>query len=163
MYHITGIIASSGLLALVWLNHWGQNQYNSDCPQTSDCLHWASTHLQVCVSSPEPSELLIPTNLNSSTIGERLSAQEDRTLLLVIALTCSHCRESLPPQLSFLSINKTWVYLVSKETLNFSNILCPQWPESPSQRPFLKFCSSFKPQVKCCFLFGTCFVSPSWN
>lgn len=73
-------------LALVWLNRWGQNQHNQDCPQTVQMFAPGINPSSDLCCTPGPSELVAPVNLNSSI-------QEDETLLLVIPLTYSHGRD----------------------------------------------------------------------
>lgn len=164
---------SAPLLALVWLNSWGQNQYNLNWPKTVQdvCTKHRPTFRPVlCRLGPQ--DFRIPVNLNLLTRGRKLATPEDRTLLTVISLTWGHCRDckdrdpSTATLLFFLSISKTQRHgfnLVGRESLHFANRLCLQWLDSPSQLSVLKFCSFFKPQVKYCLLCRTFLGFPGWN
>lgn len=73
-------------LASVWLNRWGQNRHNQDCPQTVQMFAPGIKPPSDLCCTTGPSECVAPVKLN-------LPIQEDETLLLVIPLTYSHGRD----------------------------------------------------------------------
>ena len=132
---------SALLLALVWLNRWGQNQHNQNCPQTVPMSAPGINPPSDLCCTTGPSELLAPVNLN-------LSIQEDETLLLVIPLTYSHGRgckyrnQSSPPRFFSLAISKTQIHgllgihccLVTKLSMTLCNPLDCSPPGSSVHR-----------------------------